>query len=38
MKKRKQIISLIAGIMAAVMLLTLVMSLLPITASAASSG
>lgn len=38
MKKRKQVVSLIAGIMAAVMLLTLVMSLLPITASAASSS
>lgn len=38
MKKRKQIVSLIAGIMAAVMLLTLVMSLLPTTANAASSG
>jgi len=38
MKKRKQIVSLIAGIMAAVLLLTLVMSLLPVTASAASSS
>lgn len=37
MKKRKQIVSILAGIMAAVMLLTLVLSLLPTPASASSS-
>ena len=38
MKKRKQMVSILAGIMAAVMLLTLVLGLLPTRASAASSS
>lgn len=38
MKKRKQIVSILAGIMAAVMLLTMILSLLPTKASATSSS
>lgn len=38
MNKRKQLVSVLAGVMAAVMLLTLILSLLPTTASAASSS
>ncbi len=38
MKNRKQMVSVLAGIMAAVMLLTLLLSLLPTRASAASSS
>ena len=38
MKNRKQVVSVLAGIMAAVMLLTLLLSLLPTRASAASSS
>ena len=38
MNKRKRMVSLLAGVMAAVMLLTLVLSLLPTKASAASSS
>lgn len=37
MKKRKQLVSILAGIMAAVMLLTLIFSLIPMPASASSS-
>lgn len=37
MKNRKRMVSVIAGIMAAVMILTLVFSLIPITANASSS-
>ena len=38
MKNRKQMVSVLAGIMAAVMLLTLLLGLLPTRASAASSS
>ena len=38
MKNRKRIVSILAGVMAAVMLLTLVLGLLPTRASAASSS
>lgn len=38
MKNRKRLVSVLAGVMAAVMLLTLVIGLLPTTARAASSG
>lgn len=38
MKNRKQMVSILAGIMAAVMLLTLILSLLPTKANAASSS
>lgn len=38
MNKRKRMVSILAGIMAAVMLLTLIMSLIPVSAKAASSS
>ena len=38
MNKRKRMVSILAGIMAAVMLLTLILSVIPTRASAASSG
>ena len=38
MKNRKRMVSLMAGVMAAVMLLTLILGLLPVRASAASSS
>lgn len=37
MKNRKKVVSILAGIMAAIMLLTLIMSLIPVPASAISS-
>ena len=37
MKNRKKIVSILAGVMAAIMLLTLLLSLIPVPASAASS-